>query len=111
MADPLANPAEHRSTPRRPTRFKVMCEVAGRTFEMQAANISRGGIMLLAPELLKVGTMVKLTLDLGDRGEIQMNGLIRHALVEKGLGVEFVELSTQEQQRLSEYLASLPPNS
>jgi hypothetical protein len=85
-----------------------MCEVAGRTIETQAANISRGGLMLLAPELLKVGAAVKLTFDLGNRGEIEVKGMIRHAVVEKGLGVEFVELPMQEQQRLRDYLASLP---
>jgi hypothetical protein len=75
---------------------------------MQAANISRGGMMLLALELLPVGTMAKLTLDLEGRGRIEVKGMVRHAVMEKGCAVEFVEVRAADQQRLSEYLDSSP---
>jgi c-di-GMP-binding flagellar brake protein YcgR len=75
---------------------------------MQAANISRGGIMLLAPALLRVGSMAKLTFDLDGRGQIEVRGMVRHAVMEKGCGVEFVEVQAADQQRLSEYLESVP---
>ena len=52
---------EHRTSERVRVKLPVTCEVAGNTFPMTAANISRGGMMLVAPELLKVGTMAKLT--------------------------------------------------
>ena len=71
---------------------------------MQAANISRGGIMLLAPDLLKVGTMAKLTFDVEGRGRIEVKGMVRHAVMEKGCGVEFVEFQAADQARLGEYL-------
>jgi c-di-GMP-binding flagellar brake protein YcgR len=100
----------HRDAPRQRVRFPVSCEVAGKIFEMQAANISRGGIMLLAPELLPVGTMAKLTFDLEGRGRIEVKGMIRHAVMEKGCGVEFVEVQAADQQRLSEYLATASEN-
>jgi c-di-GMP-binding flagellar brake protein YcgR len=99
---------KHRATPRQRVRFPVACEVAGQTVEMQAANISRGGIMLLAPELLRVGTMAKLVFDLEGRGQIEVRGMVRHAVMEKGCGVEFVEIQAADQQRLSEYLAVSP---
>ena|ERR1035438_7702447 len=100
----------HRASPRHRVRFPVSCEVAGKTLEMQASNLSRGGIMLLAPELLKVGTMAKLTFDLEGRGRIEVRGMIRHAVMEKGCGVEFVEFQTADQERITEYLAANPEN-
>ena len=100
----------HRSSPRQRVRFPVSCEVAGKAFEMQAANISRGGLMLLAPELLPVGTMAKLIFNLEGRGQIEVKGMIRHAVMEKGCSVEFVEVQAADQQRLSEYLEASSDN-
>ena len=77
---------------------------------MQAANISRGGIMLLAPELLPVGTIAKLCFDLEGRGRIEVRGMVRHAVMEKGCGVEFVEVQATDQQRLGEYLETHSEN-
>jgi c-di-GMP-binding flagellar brake protein YcgR len=99
-----------RAAPRKRVRFAVSCEVAGQTVEMQAANISRGGIMLLASELLPVGTMAKLSFDLEERGRIEVRGMVRHAVMEKGCGVEFVEIQAADQQRLSEYLETSSGN-
>ncbi len=75
---------------------------------MQAANISRGGIMLLSAQVLPVGTMARLVFDLESRGQIEVRGMIRHSVVEKGCGVEFVEIQAADQQRLAEYLATNP---
>jgi hypothetical protein len=100
----------HRGSPRQRARFAVSCEVAGRIVEMEAANISRGGIMLVAPELLKVGTMAKLTFDLDGRGRIEIKGMVRHSVMEKGCGVEFLEVRVADQARLGEYLATGPEN-
>jgi c-di-GMP-binding flagellar brake protein YcgR len=100
----MDEPGQHRSNPRHRVRFPVSCEVAGKAVTMQAANISRGGIMLLAPELLKVGTITKLSFNLDNRGSIEVKGMVRHAVMEKGCGVEFVEVQAADQQRLAEYL-------
>jgi hypothetical protein len=101
---------DHRAAWRKRVRLPVSCEVAGKIVEMQAANISRGGIMLLAPELLPVGTMAKLCFDLDGRGRIEVRGMVRHAVMEKGCGVEFVEFQAADQQRLCEYLETSSGN-
>jgi len=108
MVDKGDETGHQRAASRHRVRFAVSCEVSGKTIQMQAANISRGGIMLLAPELLKVGTMTKLTFDLEGRGRIDVRGMIRHAVMEKSCGVEFVEIQAADQERLSEYLAAKP---
>jgi len=77
---------------------------------MQAANISRGGMMLVAPELLKVGTMAKLTFDLENRGRIEVRGMVRHSVMEEGCGVEFIEVQAADQVRLGEYLDAAGEN-
>ncbi len=100
----------HRGSARRRVRFPVSCEVGGKIVEMQAANVSRGGIMLLAPELLPVGTMAKVCFDLEGRGRIEIRGMIRHSVMEKGCGVEFLEVQLADQARLGEYLDTSPEN-
>jgi len=101
-------PDKVQRSPRRSARFPVACEIAGRTVTMQAANISRGGMMLVSPELLAVGTMAKLSFDLESRGPIEVKGMVRHSVVEKGSGVQFMEVQPQDQERLGEYLGKAP---
>src|SRR5258706_562561 len=95
---------EHRTSTRHRVKLPVSCEINGKSIPMTAANISRGGMMLVAPEILKVGTMAKLKFALNDCGVIEVKGMVRHSVVEGGCGVEFVEIHQADQERLAEYL-------
>ena len=54
--------------------------------------------------------MAKLIFNLEGRGQIEVKGMIRHAVMEKGCSVEFVEVQAADQQRLSEYLEASSDN-
>ena len=95
---------ENRASPRIPVKLPVSCEVAGKVVAMTAINISKGGMMLVAPEILKVGAMAKLKFELTGGSMIEVKGMIRHAVIEAGCGVEFVEVQAADQEKLAAYL-------
>ena len=93
--------------PRYPARFPVSCEFRGVRTEAQGLNISSGGLMVVGPELLAVGSMVTIRFSLGAAGDVELRGFVRHAVKEKGSGVEFIEVLPQEKAKLDAYLATV----
>ncbi len=93
-----------RRHPRYPARFNIFCEFRGVRHEIEAINLSRGGLLVVATDVLEVGSLVKLRFSLGNAGEIELKGLVRHVAEEKGCGVEFIELLPKQQLRLGAYL-------
>ena len=92
---------------RHAARFPVSCEVRGVRTQAQGMNISGGGLMVVGPELLAVGSIVTMRFSLGAAGDIELKGFVRHAVKEKGCGVEFIEVLPQEKEKLNAYLASV----
>lgn len=90
-----------------PSRFPVSCEVRGVQTKAQALNISGGGLMVAGPELLAVGSVVTMRFSLGAAGDVELRGFVRHAVKEKGCGVEFIEILPQEKEKLDAYLSAV----
>lgn len=90
-----------------PARFPVSCEVRGVQTQARALNISGGGLLVAGPELLAVGSVVTMRFTLGAAGDIELRGFVRHAVKEKGCGVEFIEVLPQEKEKLDAYLAAV----
>lgn len=95
---------EIRHHPRFPTEFAVICEFRGVRTGLEAINISRGGLMVTSSDLLLVGSLVKLRFSLAGAEEIELKGLVRHTVREKGCGVEFLEVLPHQQAQLAAYL-------
>lgn len=95
-----------------PIHFTVECEYRGENRSLQALNISRGGLLASGPEILAVGSLVKLRFAMGEAGRIELKGIVRHATDEKGCGVEFIEILPHQQAQLQTYLelVSTPQN-
>ncbi len=97
---------EQRRHLRVPVRFPVTCEIRGDTTQMQALNVSRGGLLITSPKPLPVGSLVTLRFTLGEGSELQIKGLVRHSVAEGSCGVEFVEVLPNQQEKLAAYLAA-----
>jgi hypothetical protein len=97
--------------PRRHTRFPktfpVSVEVKGSQFQAMAQNISFGGVMVSAGKWLTPGALVKLRFNLGEAGEIELKGYVRHGDEGRGGGVEFIEVLQHQQAKLSGYLSKV----
>lgn len=92
-----------RRYPRYPIDVPMVCDERGNVLTVQGVNISEGGLLVASPKSLGVGSRVTLKFHLGTTGEISLQGTVRHA-VEAHHGTEFIELSTDEQKRLQDYL-------
>lgn len=97
---------DQRRDPRVPARFPVTCEIRGGSTQMQALNISRGGLLITSPAPLPVGSVVTLRFTLGPAGELEIKGLVRHSVAEGTCGVEFVEALPNQQEKLAAYLSA-----
>ena len=110
---------ERRRFPRLPLKVNVKYDVLKglplRAKETQSKNISIGGICLVVPEKINIGTLLRLKLSLkGETSYITVKGKV--VWVEEfsvdstsdykayDCGIEFVDISPQEQESISRYL-------
>jgi PilZ domain-containing protein len=69
------------------------------------ADLSLNGVFVLDPDPLPVGTHIHLELRLGANG-ILVKGIVRRSVAEKGMGIQFPELSREGKSRLKIHLAN-----
>lgn len=110
---------ERRRFPRLPLKVNVKYDVLKapplRAEENQSKNISIGGICLVVPEKINIGTLLRLKLSLkGETSYITVKGKV--VWVEEfsvdstsdfkayDCGIEFVDVGPQDQENISRYL-------
>lgn len=69
-------------------------------------DLSAGGAFISTAKPAPVGTVVQLLFALPE-GEMRIDGLVRYADTEKGMGVEFTRMGTADRARLQELLRRL----
>lgn len=94
---------DKRRAPRLPVSLPVVCEVEGQPQQFRSLSLSQGE-MLLTPGV-PAGATVRLRFRLARAGESELKGQVRHGSGETG-GVEFVELTPDQQDMLKSFLDS-----
>ena len=98
---------ERRSAPRIPLEMWVEETTPDERYFRRAGNLSRGGLRLEHTIPLPIGTTVHLTFTLpGDSAPVSITGQIVSSTGPDDLrmGLKFVEVNTDAQQRIDAYL-------
>jgi len=64
------------------------------------------GVFVLDPDPLPVGSELHFTLRAGHQ-DIALEGIVRHSVVEVGMGIQFTNVSAVSKRRLIIHIASL----
>jgi c-di-GMP-binding flagellar brake protein YcgR len=106
------NPAEPRRERRRHLRTKVAVEVRlelerqATPLKAQTSDLSIGGCYVKMMFTLEVGTKVKLTLFV-DNGKVTINGIVATRDLQVGNGIQFSDMSAEDNSRLRHFLAAV----
>jgi hypothetical protein len=71
-------------------------------------NLSVDGVFVFDPDPLPVGSEIIFALQAGDQ-EISLEGIVRHSVVQQGMGIEFTNVSSVSKRRLRIHIAGLVP--
>jgi hypothetical protein len=99
------NPSERRSSPRfraQPGTYIVYVEGSG-----AIRDLTLDGAFVLDPEPLPPGTFIRFSLHAGIL-DIPLKGVVRRAVFDDGMYIQFTDLIPEVKQQLQSYLASLP---
>src|SRR5262249_5132739 len=88
-----------RSSPRFPIKAPVECTFEGDTEEMQAANISRSGLLLVGQRVPAVGSIVDVHILLSH--ELKLKCKVCHQV--HGCGVNVVAMNEEDQAKWNAY--------
>jgi len=69
-------------------------------------DLSLEGVFVLDPDPLPAGSEITFTLRAGQT-DISLEGIVRHSLVDVGMGIQFSSLSAVSKRRLIIHMASL----
>jgi hypothetical protein len=69
-------------------------------------DLSLEGVFVLDPDPLPVGSEVAFTLRAGHQ-DITLDGIVRHSVVDEGMGIQFVNVSAVSKRRLIIHIATL----
>ena len=75
-----------------------------------SVDLSRGGIFISTPEPLNNGSEVNLSIHLPGHGEVEVKGIVKWIRADEsdsekaGMGIEFVNLSTDLKKKLDEVI-------
>jgi PilZ domain len=97
-------PKDRRATP----RFKAKPENHITYGERSAPirDLSLEGVFVLDPDPLPAGSEISFTLRAG-KTDISLEGVVRHSVVDAGMGIQFTNLSAVSKRRLIIHIASL----
>lgn len=100
------NPAEKRRYPRRnvPVQVELHLEEVATPFRTSTSETSLGGCYVETMFTLAVGTLLRMTLWLGDE-KVETEGRIATCFPQVGNGIEFKGMSADAQGKLERYLA------
>jgi hypothetical protein len=69
-------------------------------------DLSLDGVFILDPDPLPVGSEMAFTIRAGLQ-DIALEGIVRHTLIDVGMGIQFTNLSGVSKRRLMIHIASL----
>lgn len=95
---------DRRATPRFQAKPDNSIAYGERSAPVQ--DLSLEGVFVLDPDPLPVGSELTFTLRAGLQ-DIALEGIVRHSLVDVGMGIQFTNLSAVSKRRLIIHIASL----
>lgn len=98
------SPKDRRATPRFQAKPDSQVTYGDRSAPLR--DLSLDGVFVLDPDPLPVGSELTFTLRAGHQ-DIALEGIVRHSLVDVGMGIQFTNLSSVSKRRLMIYIASL----
>jgi len=99
-------PDPRRNNPRvkAPKDLLVGWKSPGRRAVSHAETIALGGLFLYTPDPPATGSMLELVFDLAT-GEVRARAVVRHSTPGKGMGIQFVQMGSEERARLNKFLS------
>jgi hypothetical protein len=95
---------DKRREPRHLAWVKITCESkGGRKSRLQGLDLSREGVLVTPPGVLREGSVVTLHIRLGKAAKITVRGEARH-ISAAGTGVRFVKILKEDRKKLDAYL-------
>lgn len=95
---------ERRRTPRLPAESGMHVVLRGESAAVR--DLSLGGIFILDPDPLPVGTEIEFELHLGAE-TLALKGVVRRIVLPVGMGVQFRDLTADQRTRLGHHLTRL----
>ena len=95
---------ERRSTPRFQAKPENRIIYGDRSAPIR--DLSLDGVFALDPDPLPPGSEISFTLRAGHT-DISLEGIVRHSVVDIGMGIQFTSLSAVSKRRLIIHIASL----
>ena len=71
-------------------------------------DLSLEGVFVLDPDPLPVGSELSFTLRAGHQ-DIALDGIVRHSVIDLGMGIQFTNVSAVSKRRLIIHIATLAP--
>ncbi|MFY9611360.1 MAG: PilZ domain-containing protein [Blastocatellia bacterium] len=93
---------EKRQTDRATLMLEVKYEGPGVRAETRISDISESGVFIDAMTPIPVGALLKLSFTLPNGRFIEVDGRVAHSQPRIGMGVEFINLKTEDAQSISE---------
>jgi hypothetical protein len=97
-------PKDRRATPRFQAKPENYITYGERSAPIR--DLSLDGVFVVDPDPLPVGSELAFTLRAGQQ-DIILDGIVRHSVVDIGMGIQFVNLSAVSKRRLIIHIASL----
>jgi hypothetical protein len=95
---------DRRATPRFQAKPENQITYGDRSAPIR--DLSLEGVFVLDPDPLPAGSEISFTLRAGQT-DISLEGIVRHSLVDVGMGIQFTNLSAVSKRRLIIHIASL----
>lgn len=95
---------DRRATPRFSAKPENVIYYGDRSAPVR--DLSLDGVFVLDPDPLPVGSELTFTLKAGAQ-DIALDGIVRHSVVDVGMGIQFTNLSAVSKRRLTIHIASL----
>jgi hypothetical protein len=97
-------PKDRRATPRFQAKPENYITYGERSAPVR--DLSLEGVFVVDPDPLPSGSELAFTLRAGQQ-DIILEGIVRHSVVDVGMGIQFVNLSAVSKRRLIIHIASL----
>jgi hypothetical protein len=97
-------PKDRRATPRFQAKPENHITYGDRSAPIR--DLSLEGIFVLDPDPLPAGSELTFTLRAGHQ-DITLEGIVRHSVVDVGMGIQFTTISAESKRRLRIHIASL----
>lgn len=84
--------------------ISVTGDKSDRPVEGQAVDLSTGGMLMTAPKLYRVGSVIRLRLQLPENKELSSTAIVRSRVPGRGNGVAFLQLAPDHARLLGDLI-------